>query len=198
MTTTTDAYTARAGEYTDVLGSMSAVHPSDRRLVEAWARTVSGPVVDAGCGPGHWTDHLRRLRLTVRGIDPVPAFVAHARTTYPAARFDLGDMEDLPSDAELGGILSWFSTIHYAPGDIHRPLTAFARALRPGGTLVLGFFSAAVVEPFDHAVVRAHRWPPQELRARLEAAGFCVRQTSLRHVPGERPVGALVCERRVV
>lgn len=198
VTTTTDAYTARAREYADVLGSMSAVHPSDRRLVDSWACTVSGPVVDAGCGPGHWTDHLQRLGLEVRGIDPVPAFVAHARSTYPAARFDVADMEDLPPDENLGGIFSWFSTIHHAPGDIPRPLAAFARALRPGGTLVLGFFSGTVVEPFDHAVVRAHRWAPQDLRARVQETGFRVTQTTLRHAPGERPVGALVCERLLV
>lgn len=58
------AYTRRAAEYADVLGSMTSVHPSDVQLVTSWADRITGPAIDAGCGPGHWTAHL-----AARGLD---------------------------------------------------------------------------------------------------------------------------------
>ena len=57
---------------------MEAVHPADRQLVDTWADEIEGPVIDAGCGPGHWTNYLAERGVAVRGIDFVPEFVAHA------------------------------------------------------------------------------------------------------------------------
>lgn len=196
MTDMTAAYAARAAEYADALGSMTAVHPSDRQLVESWAASVNGRVLDAGCGPGHWTSHLAGLGIDVRGIDLVPTFVEHARTAYPGIRFDVESMDRLNEpDAALGGILSWFSTIHHEPSAISLPIGEFARALRPGGRLLLGYFEGSPIEAFDHAVLRAYRWPAEELRLHLEAAGFGVLEMHRRATRGQRPVGAIVCER---
>ncbi|WP_378144062.1 class I SAM-dependent methyltransferase [Cnuibacter sp. UC19_7] len=199
MSEVTHAYSRRAAEYTELLGSMSAVHPSDLALIDAWARTVEGPVLDAGCGPGHWTAHLVDLGLQVRGIDLVEPFLDHARSAHPGVRFDRGSIDRLADDdAALGGVLSWFSTIHHTPGDIGVPLAEFARVLRPGGTLVLGCFDApdgADVEPFDHAVVTAYRWSPERIRAEVERAGFEVVETHRRSGAGYRPVAALVARR---
>ena len=76
------------------------------------------------------------------------------------------------------------------------PLSEFARALRPGGTLLLGYFdSADAVEPFDHAVVTAYRWPAASLHEALEDAGFAIVETHRRTGRGRRPVGAIICER---
>lgn len=197
MTDIATAYAVRAAEYADTLGSMNAVHPSDRQLVDAWSSNVSGPILDAGCGPGHWTDHLHRRGLDVHGVDIVPEFIDRARAAYPSVSFTLGSIDaiDEPDDS-LGGILSWFSTIHHEPPRIMIPLLEFARVLRPGGTLLLGYFDGAEVEPFDHAVVRAYRWPTRELSAVLETAGFDVIETHRRTERGRRDVGAILCELR--
>lgn len=176
---------------------MSAVHPSDRQIIESWAAQIEGDVLDAGCGPGHWTNHLNELGIRARGIDLVPSFIEHARSAYPGIEFDLQsiDHSDEP-DRSLGGILSWFSTIHHEPAAITAPISEFARVLRPGGTLALGFFSATATEPFDHAVTRAYRWPVEELSDVLEAAGFEVQETYQRNARGQRPVGTIIAERR--
>jgi SAM-dependent methyltransferase len=196
VTDVTLAYSARAAEYVDVVGSMEAVHPSDRQLVEAWAVAASGRVLDAGCGPGHWTNHLAGLGVEVRGIDLVPEFIEHARATYAGVPFDVESIDaiDEPGGA-LGGILSWFSTIHHDPSDISTPLAEFARTLRPGGTLLLGYFHGGSVAAFDHAVLRAYRWPADELHAALEAVGFEIVESHQRAERGSRPVGAILCER---
>lgn len=191
------AYDARATEYIATLGTMDAVHPVDRSIVDAWATAVTGPVLDAGCGPGHWTGHLAGLGLDVRGVDLAPRFISHARAAHAGIRFDLGSIDELEvEDGALGGILSWFSTIHHESARIAVPLREFARTLRPGGRLLLGFFVGESIEAFDHAVTRAYRWPAAELGRRADAAGFDVVETHTRETRGERPVGALLCERR--
>lgn len=197
MTETSAAYSDRATEYAELLGSMAAVHPADQQLVDSWAGGLSGRVLDAGCGPGHWTAHLQGLGLDVYGTDLAPALVEHARSTFPGVRFELQSIDQIDEpDGSLGGVLSWFSTIHHEPSTIDVPIAEFSRTLRPGGRLVLGYFDGDTCEPFDHAVVRAYRWPAGELHRVLEAAGLEVVETCRRTVPGERPVGAIVCERR--
>lgn len=196
MLDVTSAYSTRATEYAEMIGTMDAVHHSDRHLAEAWAQSLDGAILDAGCGPGHWSNHLARLGCNIRGIDLVPDFIQHARGTYPDVRFDQGSTESIegPDDA-LGGILSWFSTIHHDPSRISLPIAEFARILRPGGTLLLGYFDSAVaVESFDHAVVRAYRWPVAALQAILEDAGFAIIESHRRWERGRRPVGAIICE----
>jgi hypothetical protein len=51
----------------------------------------------------------------------------------------------------------------------------------------VGFFLGPIVEPFDHAVVTAYRWPAELLAHELEAAGFSVIETHTRTGPHERP-----------
>ncbi|WP_307802927.1 class I SAM-dependent methyltransferase [Frigoribacterium sp. PvP032] len=221
------AYSSRATEYAAALGSMSAVHPADLGLVSRWADELDGPVLDLGCGPGHWTAFLAKHswrdghsepgahsergghsglaehdgahgRLDVTGVDPVPAFVEHASRMNPGVRYETGSAEDLRADdASLGGVLAWYSLIHHSPDAIDGPLREVARVLRPGGRLLVGFFEAEALGPFDHAVVTAWRWPVDELAARLEAAGLTVLETTTRIDPGSRPHGALIAEHRV-
>nr|WP_269778704.1 class I SAM-dependent methyltransferase [Microlunatus antarcticus] len=135
---------------------------------------LDGPVLDLGCGPGHWTARLQAEGVDVTGIDLVPEFVTHARTTRPGCDFRLGSMTDLDvGDRSVAGVLSWYSTIHVTPHQLHDVLAELRRVLVPTGVLVLGFFdSEDDVAAFDHQVVTAYRWPVDALAERLEAAGF--------------------------
>ncbi len=194
-----DSYAGRAAEYIALLGSMSSVHPADEHLVTTWARGIDGPIIDAGCGPGHWTAHLAERGCDVHGIDQVPGFIEHARAAHPSAAFDLASMDALPdADGSHGGVLAWYSLIHHEPAVVHRPLQEFARVLRPGGGLLVGFFVGPRVKAFDHAVVTAYRWSPEALSEALRSAGFDVLETHTRTGPadGPRPHGAIVARRR--
>ncbi|MEJ8283772.1 class I SAM-dependent methyltransferase [Curtobacterium citreum] len=194
----TAAYSARAEEYAAVLGSMDAVHPDDRALVDAWAAGRRGLLVDAGCGPGHWTAHLARNGHRVIGIDAVLEFVEHARRTHTASvDFRDGSLDALPlADGSVGGVLAWYSVIHHEPSRVGVPLDEFRRVLAPGGGLLLGFFEGPAVEAFDHAVVTAYRWPVVSLAARLDEAGFDVVDVHTRTAPEHRPHGAISAVRR--
>jgi SAM-dependent methyltransferase len=194
------AYSHRSAEYTELFGSMSSVHPSDRQLVSTWADGVDGAVLDAGCGPGQWTDFLTRLGLDARGVDLVPEFIERARSAYPAVPFALGSLDDLGSldiEAEsLGGVLAWYSLIHHEPRAIRMPLREFHRALKPHGLLLIGFFEGPVLESFPHAVIRAYRWPVAALAAELADAGFDVVESHVRVTTGQRPQAAIIARRR--
>lgn len=187
------AYGVRAGEYASHLGTMDAVARPDRDLVLLWARTLTGPVLDVGCGPGHWTAYLSDHGIDAAGIDPAPEFVTHARRTYPGVRFCEGRAERLPApDASVGGLLAWYSLIHLDPPGVATAVTDFRRVLHPGGRLLLGFFEGPSIEPFDHAVVRAFRWPVDALSSIVQDCGFDIDETHTRTDAGRRPHGAIV------
>ena len=196
ISTVGGAYARRAAEYTELFGSMSAVHPSDRQLVSTWARGIEGRVIDAGCGPGQWTNFLTELGLSARGVDLVPEFIERARREYPTVPFEVGDLDNLGCDTgTVGGILSWYSLIHHEPATIRIPLTEFRRALSPGGTLLIGFLEGAVVEQFDHAVTPAYRWPVDDLGEELRSVGFDVVESHVRKTTGQRPQAAIIARR---
>lgn len=190
------AYGMRSAEYVELFGEIDAAAEADRNAVLAWGRGLTGPALDVGCGPGQWTSFLVEHGVDIDGIDPTPEFVAAARRRYPLVRFEVGRAERIEAaDATLGGILSWFSLFHTAPEEIGSALREFARCLRPGGGLALGFFEGPRLEPFDHAVTTAYYWPLDALSARIEACGFVVTRAERRTDPGVRSQGFITAER---
>ena len=189
----TAAYARRAAEYAEHLGSMTSVHPADLQLVTGWADRLDGPVIDAGCGPGHWTGHLAKRGVNIRGVDLVPSFIDHALREHPTVSFAVGNLGALPETAgTVAGVLAWYSLIHHEPGSLRHALAEFARVLRPGGELLLGFFEGPALEPFEHAVATAYRWPVDALSDELRVAHFDIIETHTRTGPGHRPHGAIV------
>ncbi|MFF2494758.1 class I SAM-dependent DNA methyltransferase [Agromyces sp. NPDC058064] len=192
-----ERYGARAGEYTALLGSVDDLAEQDRELIARWAESIGGSAIDAGCGPGHWTRFLHDRGVEVVGIDLVPEFVDIAARRFPDLDFRTGELGSLPvEDASLGGLLSWYSIIHTEPHAVPAVLDEFARCLRPGATLLLGFVDGERLEPFDHAVVTAYRWPTREMERTLVASGFDVVETHARHDAGSRPHAAILARRR--
>ncbi|WP_246470940.1 class I SAM-dependent DNA methyltransferase [Saccharopolyspora phatthalungensis] len=175
---------------------MEAVHDLDRQLVSRWAGEVSGRIIDAGCGPGHWTDFVRSQGCDVEGVDLVPALVEIARSRFLDVAFRVATLDDLGvPDRSVSGILAWYSIIHTAPEDVPGILGEFARCLPDGGSLLLGIFEGARVEPFPHAVTTAYFWSVEEISQRLADAGFRVEATESRVDPGNRPHAALRARR---
>ncbi|MGO2607947.1 MAG: class I SAM-dependent DNA methyltransferase [Brachybacterium tyrofermentans] len=201
--TTTEAYGARAQEYADLLGTIEAMAPQDRLCIESWALAVEGPILDAGCGPGHWTAHLAALGHEARGIDPVPEFVEIARRSHPGVGYDVGSFAELTGGSlrtahagSWGGVLAWYSLIHLEPRELPDVLAQLRAALQPAGSLLLGFFDGRRQESFAHAVAPAWFWPAETMAQLLEDAGFDVVSLERREDPGARPHAALIAERR--
>lgn len=193
---TRDAYERYSAAYIASFPSVAATDPQDRDLIQAWAMAQSGPLLDVGCGPGHWTGWLHGQGLDIAGIDPVPAFIEQARSNHPDVRFRIGRAEALGVEpASLAGILAWYSLIHIDPDRLGATLSEFARALRPGGGLCIGFFAGPKLVPFEHPVAKAYFWPVSRLTEVIELAGFSVTSTVLHQDPGARNHAATVARR---
>jgi SAM-dependent methyltransferase len=180
-----DAYSSMSQQY---IGLGWRDHEGDTALVRRYLTGLAGPVLDLGCGPGHWTAYLHSLGARVTGVDMVAEFIAHAEATYAGPEFRLGSMAelDLPEHS-VAGILAWYSTIHMPPVELDRVLADFRRLLAPSGVLVAGFFdSDDEVAAFDHKVTTAYRWPADVFAKHLTAAGFSELQR-VRHQFPERP-----------
>lgn len=190
------AYGARALEYADAVGGLEHIADEDLSLVQGWARKIKGKILDVGSGPGQWTQFLTGSGNDIEGIEPVPEFLSIAKQTYPDVKFRPGRAEALDVPAQsLGGVLAWYSLIHTDPEQLKTPLAEFARCIRPGGGLALGFFTGPELVSFDHAVTTAYSWPMELFVSRVEDAGFAVSDTVQRAISPTRTHGALLATR---
>jgi SAM-dependent methyltransferase len=113
----------------------------DVRIALELARVDPGkPVADLGCGYGR---HLRALHEAGHahpiGIDRSPLLLAEARAQAPGARLLRADLRALPLHAgALSAAFCFYSSMFLgSERDAVAALRECARALRPGGALVL-------------------------------------------------------------
>jgi SAM-dependent methyltransferase len=178
------------------IGTVSE-RPWLRAALDAFAEQVTGlgPVLDVGCGPGTVTAYLAGRGLDVSGVDLSPRMIEHARRLHPGLRFAVRSATDVgAADASLGGVLGWWSLFHL-PRDVLGPvLASLARALVPGGQLMIGTHvgdeDVVRTEAYDGVPVdwTTHRWQPPALAALLDATGL-ERVAELR-LPAAGRVGA--------
>ncbi|WP_243233324.1 class I SAM-dependent methyltransferase [Microbacterium sp. CIAB417] len=194
------AYDSRATDYVDVAGSIEQMDAADRRLIAAWRDATPGALLDAGCGPGHWTRFLRDGGRDVVGVDLSERFLATALARHPELRFERASLRALPfRDASFGGILAWYSLIHTPPAELPAIVAELARVHAPGGSLLIGYFEGTPGEPFAHAVTTAYFWDAESLGILLRDAGFTVtaheRRERVAGEPSTRPHGSVVAVR---
>lgn len=181
-----DAYSSIHEEYIRSVADDWTTHEDDTSFIRRHLTGLSGPVLDLGCGPGHWTAYLHSLGADVTGVDIVPEFIAHARATHPGPEFRLGSMAEVKVPAHsVAGILAWYSTIHLPQLELDRMLAEFRRLLVPAGLLVVGFFDGDDdVAGFDHRVITAYRWPVDVFAEHLGQGRFRRGAASSTPVPG--------------
>ena len=151
-----------------------------RAALGAFAEDVRalGPVLDVGCGPGTVTAHLAGLGVDVSGVDLSPRMIAHARRLHPALRFAVASATEIDlAEASLGGVLGWWSLFNLPRNVLPDVLASFARALVPGGQLLLGTHvgdgDIQRTEVYGMPVTwTTHLWQPQQLAALLSRAGL--------------------------
>lgn len=195
-----DSYDRVADNYLDMvvntgLGDVRT-HPWLRAAMDVFADAVHdlGPVLDVGCGPGTVTAYLAERGVDVSGVDLSPRMIEHARRRYPDCDFDVRSATelDLP-DASLGGVLGWWSLFNLPRDVLPRVLASFARALVPGGQLIVathvGDDDLARTEAYGGVAVRwtTYQWRPEQLTRLIEQAGLTAK-AELR-LPADGPIG---------
>jgi trans-aconitate 2-methyltransferase len=92
-------------------------------------------VVDLGCGPGNSTRVLRERWPDARviGVDNSPDMIAAARTAYPDAEWELGDMQTWHGDRPAEVVFS-NAALQWATGHASLVRRWFAQ-VAPGGAL---------------------------------------------------------------
>jgi len=181
------SYDAVARRYAEEIAGELAGKPVDRALYRLFAELVGGGTVgDVGCGPGHVTAHLAELGLHPVGIDPSPGMIEVARSREPGLEFVNGSFAHLPvDDGGWVGAVAPYSIIHVPPPDRPVAWAELARAVRPGGWLLVAFHVEEAGAPPGSTVHLAEWWgyridldfhflDPAELSAELARAGFTV------------------------
>ncbi len=106
-----------------------------RDLVELLAPQAGERILDVGCGTGQLTGEIAAAGALVTGIDSSEAMLEEARRNAPGARFELHDVRRLPFRGEFDAVFS-NAVLHWVQ-DAEEAAASLARALKPGGRLVL-------------------------------------------------------------
>jgi SAM-dependent methyltransferase len=179
-----ESYDRLAEEYARRIFSELQHKPADRKLLECFAAEVAGrgEVCDMGCGPGQIARYLRDAGASVFGLDLSPRMLEEARRLNPDISFREGDMMalDLP-DGTLAGIAAFYAIVNLPSESLLMVFQEMARALQPGGLLLLAFHAGDEVVHEDELWGRSismdfHLFQPLAIRQLIEAAGLAIEE----------------------
>ncbi|MEU5044478.1 class I SAM-dependent methyltransferase [Streptomyces griseorubiginosus] len=191
----------RAAEVFDALGLTyeKAFARSEAHLASLeWllGRLAPGSrVLDVGSGTGRPTaSTLADAGHEVLGVDVSSVMVDLAVRQVPRATFRLADIRELPlEEGAFDAVCVYFSLLQMSRAEQSRVLGRLARALRPGGSLVLATVPADVEDlaiEFMGRPVRATSFAAEDVVALVRDAGLDVESEHLVEFTPDHPEGA--------
>lgn len=103
-----------------------------------WDRDLaSSSVLDCGCGTGRFSQLFSERGADVTGIDASPKMLELAARRAPKASFQMGDVTNLPFQAEFDIVICSQVLTHLH--EYERPLRAMRRAVKSGGVVIVDF-----------------------------------------------------------
>lgn len=143
---TQTAYDEVASDYARLLPDMSGEAPLDRALLTAFVEMigVAGDrlAIEVGCGSGRVTAHLANAGLPIFGLDLSLGMATAAKAARPELGFTVAHAGALPvRSGALGGLVAWYSLINLRSDLLAGVAAEFARVVRPGAPILVGFQS---------------------------------------------------------
>jgi SAM-dependent methyltransferase len=144
-------------------------------LNHALAGQTALRILDAGCGTGGTTVHLRRFGAVV-GLDLAWEALLPAAERGLNGHLVRGTVEHLPfADATFDAVTSFEVVYHLGVNDDRRALAELRRVLRPGGVLLLRLPAHDWLRgAHDRLVHTRHRYSRAEVADKLRGSGFRV------------------------
>jgi len=152
------------------------VGEEEARFIKSALRLRRGQaVLDAPCGAGRISFHLARAGCSVTGIDLRKIFITRARRRFRNAglsgNFAAMDLRKLDFEYEFHGIFNWHGSFGYFPDEENENVVSlYARALRPGGRLLIDqpnrdyLFRHFIAEHRSGRILVCNRWDTRTQR----------------------------------
>jgi SAM-dependent methyltransferase len=176
------SYDTLASQYASRIYDELRNKPFDRAILDRFAARVrdAGLVCDLGCGPAQIARYLAGQNCRSFGLDLSHGMLLEARRLNADIEFVEGSMLWLPvTSGSLAGIAAFYSVIHLTREQLPVASAEFARALRPGGRMLLAFHlgvtSERTTELWGHKVdFNVTLLETSEVCETLQSAGFAI------------------------
>ncbi|HET6946099.1 MAG TPA: class I SAM-dependent methyltransferase, partial [Gaiellaceae bacterium] len=149
MPTASSAMTGSAARWGPLWGARPAdwALSEDRQLptyqaaLEQTGLQPGWRVLDIGCGAGAFLRLVAEGDCEAHGIDASEALIAFARSRLPDADLRVGEMEDLPWEADTFDLVTGFNSFFFA-NDMVAALREAGRVAKPGAPIVIQVWGA--------------------------------------------------------
>lgn len=123
--------------YTSSIGS--EIDNIEKHAVEVFLpQPGAEPILELGCGTGHWSEFLSKRSFTVEALDISDAMLAVSTGKNIAnVRFSRGDASHLPFPDQSFNTLISITMLEFT-NDPPKVIAEMHRVLKPGGILILG------------------------------------------------------------
>ena len=134
------AYTKAAWMAGDYPSFASYLEPGAREMLAGWAIPSGCRLLDVACGAGQVSLPAARAGVKITGVDIATNLIQKAKAQAASegltARFDEGDMEDMPySDAAFDVVVSMLGVMWALRPE--RVASELLRVCKPGGRIIL-------------------------------------------------------------
>jgi SAM-dependent methyltransferase len=190
-------YTENAEEWTEKYGK---VHEGLKPYLEKFMDLVQqGKILDAGCGPGEYTEFFAENEFKAVGIDSAPGMIEKARENEKG-EYRQEDVRDLGfSGKEFDGI--WCNTVmqFLGPEEMTEALEEFYRVLKPDGVLYITFKLREGREENIHVRetdgLERYLLEKEKIMEMLEKKGFEVLEFNISREVQDTPVANIFCRK---